>query len=264
MRIAEFGLVDMLAAGTARAQRIDLEIDLVDHDVDVLRLGQHRDGCGRGMDAARRLGVGHALHAVHAGFELELRECAAAADFGDDFLEAAHRTFIRRDDLDLPALLGGVALVHAEQVAGEHRRLVAAGAGADFKDDVALVHRVLGQQRETKLLLQRRAARLQLRLLGFGDGAHLGIGRRVREQVRKAVELALRGAIGIDRLDHRLEVGKFARQLYESLGRQRARKLALHRRMACNQGVQFLFRQHRALAVMPGLDPGIHVLRQIK
>jgi hypothetical protein len=44
---------------------------LVDVDVDVLDLGQDRDGAGRGVDAALRLGVRHALHAVHARFELQ-------------------------------------------------------------------------------------------------------------------------------------------------------------------------------------------------
>ena len=132
-------------------------------DVDVLRLGQHGDGRRRSVDAAGGLGVGHALHAVHAGFEFQLGERAAAADFGDDFLVAAHRAFARGHDFDLPALIGGVALVHAEQVAGEQRRLVAAGAGADFENDVALVHRVLGQEREPQLLFERRAARFKLR-----------------------------------------------------------------------------------------------------
>ena len=39
--------------------------------------------------------------------------------------------------LDLPALRFGVAAVHAQQVAGEDRRLVAAGAGADLEEDIA-------------------------------------------------------------------------------------------------------------------------------
>ena len=41
-----FGLVDVLTAGAARPQRVDLEVGLVDRDVDVLGLGQHRNGCG--------------------------------------------------------------------------------------------------------------------------------------------------------------------------------------------------------------------------
>ena len=39
---------------------------------DRVGFGQDRDGAGRGMDAALRLGLRHALHAVAAGLELEL------------------------------------------------------------------------------------------------------------------------------------------------------------------------------------------------
>src|SRR5437868_12637783 len=45
-----FGLVDVLAAGTLRAHRLDPEIGVLDIDVDVLDLGQHRNGCGGGMN----------------------------------------------------------------------------------------------------------------------------------------------------------------------------------------------------------------------
>jgi len=83
----------VLAAGALRAHGVDLEIVIVDFDVDIFHLGQHRDGGGRGVDAAGGFGVGHALHTVHAGFEFELGEDAAAAHLGDDFLEAALAAF---------------------------------------------------------------------------------------------------------------------------------------------------------------------------
>src|SRR4030081_3046780 len=83
---------------------------------------------------------------------------APAAPFGDDLLEATHGAFTHRHHLDLPALQGGKALIHPEQVAGKKRGLVAAGAGADFQHDVAIVHRVLGQQRDADLLRQLDAA----------------------------------------------------------------------------------------------------------
>ena len=74
-----FGLVDVLAAGALRAHGIDAEIRLVDGDVDVLGFRQHRNRRRRGVNAAGGLGVGHALYAMHAGFEFELGEDAAAA-----------------------------------------------------------------------------------------------------------------------------------------------------------------------------------------
>ena len=157
-----FGLVDVLAAGAARAQRVDSKIGIVDGDVDLLSLGQDGDGRRRGVDAAGRLRIGHALDAVHAGFVFQLGEGAAAADFGDDFLIAAHRAFARGHDFDLPALIGGITLVHAKQIAGEQSRFVAAGAGADFKNDVAVVHRIFGQERQPQFLFERRAPRLKL------------------------------------------------------------------------------------------------------
>ena len=61
-----FGLVDVLAAGPARAQGIYFQVVVVDIDVDVGRLGQHGDGGGRCMDAACGFGVGHALNAMDA------------------------------------------------------------------------------------------------------------------------------------------------------------------------------------------------------
>src|SRR5205085_267617 len=111
-----FSLVDVLTAGAPRAQGIDLEITFIDRDVDVFGLGQHRDGRGRSMDAARAFGLGHALHAVHAGLEFEPSESAASSDLGDDFLVAAHAAFACRHHLNFPAVLGSEALVHAEQV----------------------------------------------------------------------------------------------------------------------------------------------------
>ena len=114
-------------------------------------------------------------------------------DLGDDFLEAAFGAFADRQDLGLPALLGGVALVHAEQVAGEQRGLVAAGAGADFEDGVVVVHRVLRQQREADLL--RRACRLRACSAGFSASAmlaHFGVGRRIGDQRVEVGDLGCR------------------------------------------------------------------------
>ena len=100
------------------------------------------------MDAPAGLGRRHALHAVHAGFEFQMGKDALARHRGDDFLVAADLAVAGRDDLDPPAARGGIALIHAEQVAGEQRRLVAAGAGADFEDGVLVVGGILGQQQD--------------------------------------------------------------------------------------------------------------------
>ena len=99
-----------------------------------------------------RLGVGHALDPVHAALELEPREDAAALDLGDDLLVAAGRALAFGDDLDPPALELGVARIHAEEVAGEERGLVAARAGADLEDGALLVRLVLRQEQDAQVL----------------------------------------------------------------------------------------------------------------
>ena len=82
----------------------------------------------------------------------------------------------------LQPLLRGIALVHAQQVAGEERGLVAAGAGPDLEDDAALVGRVLRQQRDQDLA----GAGVDLDAGGIalliGEVAELGIGRGVVDQ----------------------------------------------------------------------------------
>ena len=68
-----------------------------DLDVDLFGLRQHGDGRRRGVDAPAGLGRRHALHAVHAGFELQMGEDALARNGGDDFLEAADLALAGRE-----------------------------------------------------------------------------------------------------------------------------------------------------------------------
>ena len=77
MRTADSVLLTCWPPAPPDAHGVDAQILVVDLDVDLLGLRQHRDGRGRGVDAALRLGLRHALHAVHAGLELQLGEGAA-------------------------------------------------------------------------------------------------------------------------------------------------------------------------------------------
>jgi len=52
---------------------------------------------------------------------------------------------------DAPALGFGIARVHAKQVAGEDGRLIAAGAGTDFQENVAVILRILGDEQALQL-----------------------------------------------------------------------------------------------------------------
>ena len=75
----------------------------VDLHVDLLGLGQHGDGDGRGVDAALRLGRRHALHAVDAALVLQPGEDAAALDLGDRALDPAELALVVFHHLELPA-----------------------------------------------------------------------------------------------------------------------------------------------------------------
>src|SRR3546814_16498752 len=77
------------AARPARAVNVDLEVAVVDRDVDFLGCGQHRDGCGAGVDAPLAFGRGDTLDAVNAAFEFQFGEHALPAHRCDDFLVTA-------------------------------------------------------------------------------------------------------------------------------------------------------------------------------
>src|SRR5690606_21183167 len=123
------GFVDVLAAGAAGAVGVDAQVGLVDVDgLDFVDFRQHGHRAGRGVDAALRFGFRHALHAVRAGLEFQVAVDAIAFDARDDFLVATVFAGVFAEDFDAPAAAFGVARIHAEQVAGEDRGLVPAGA----------------------------------------------------------------------------------------------------------------------------------------
>ena len=190
MRTALIGGVDRLPAGPRRAIDVDAQVGVVDLDVDFLGLGQHRDGRRRGVDPPAAFGRGDALDAVDPAFELQPREHAIAGDRGDGFLVAADVGLRGVDQLELPAIFLGEALVHAQQVAGEQSRLVAAGAGADFEHRGAFVGAVLGQQLQRQRALGERQRDLDLGQFLDRDGAQFLVGilghRRRGCRVRRA------------------------------------------------------------------------------
>jgi hypothetical protein len=149
----------------------------LDLDVDLFGLGEDGDGDGRGVDAALGLGRGDTLHAVDAGLVLEQGVDAVAFDDGGDVLEAvADAGLGLREDLDLPAVLLGETEVHAEDLGDEEGGLVAAGAGAEFEDDVLLVVGILGQEQHLELLFDRGKARLEAGQLLLRHGAEVWVG----------------------------------------------------------------------------------------
>ena len=90
MRTAESVVLTLWPPGPGRALDVDAQVlVLVDLDLDLVGLRQHGDGGGGGVDAAARLGLRHALDAVHAALVLEAAVGALAADLEDDLAEAA-------------------------------------------------------------------------------------------------------------------------------------------------------------------------------
>src|SRR5205085_10737440 len=83
------GLVDVLAARAAGPHALPLDVGVLDLDLHLVRLGQHGDGGGRGVDAALRLGLGHALDAVAAALVAQVGVGVLAGDAEDHFLVAA-------------------------------------------------------------------------------------------------------------------------------------------------------------------------------
>ena len=154
-----------LSAGTGAHEDVDFQVLRIDLDLVVVLvgLGEH-DYAGRGgLDAALRFGDGDALHAVHAALVFQarphtvLRRGRALGANGDlHVLDAAELGGVLGLHGDGPAALLGVPQIHAQQVAGEQRCLLAARTGLDLHDDVPGVIGVARDQRVPQLLLGRR------------------------------------------------------------------------------------------------------------
>ena len=82
---------------------------------------------------------------MHARFVLQPRERAVAVDLADHFLEAALGVLGDAQQSGAPAALLGVANVGPIEICGPESGFVAARAGADLDDHVALIVRVAGQ-----------------------------------------------------------------------------------------------------------------------
>ena len=86
------------------------------------------------MNTSLRLGFRHALHAVDARFKVHFSERAVPVDLYDGFLHTALHAFGVLEHLDLPAFPLDVPRIHAQQVGGKERGLIAPGSGADLND----------------------------------------------------------------------------------------------------------------------------------
>ncbi len=160
------------------------------------------------MDAALGFGGGNPLNAMGTGLELEPGVDALALHPRDDLLVAALLAVAGTDHLDLPALVLGVARVHAKQVAGEQRRFVTAGSRAHLEKDVTPIIGILGHQQTLEFGLQLLELGHALLALHLGELAHVGVG--VLGHLLCGGHVFLDATIAAPGVDQRLELGVFA------------------------------------------------------
>ncbi len=198
--------VDRLAAGPGRPEGLDVQIVVVDLDLDRFDFGEHGHRRHRCVHPPLRLGLGHTLHAMRTGFELEPGVRALPFDGERRFLQTAG---VRRRDVDRfdgPTVAFGEALVHAVHVAGPQRRLVTAGGRPDLDDDVLVVVHVLGEQEAAEFGFDL----LDLGLFRGDDAGEVLDHLRIvldAEHLGGLGGLRLRFTVAAERVDDRLQLG---------------------------------------------------------
>ncbi len=163
-----------LASRAGAHEDVDLQVLRIDFDliVVVIGLGEHDHTGGGRLDASLRFGDGDALHAVHTALVLERRphtvlrrRSALGTNRQLHILDTAQFGGVLALQRHRPAALFRIPHVHAQQIAGEQRGLLAAGAGLDLHDRVARVVGIARNQRGAQLLLD--GGKLTFQTLGL-------------------------------------------------------------------------------------------------
>ncbi len=141
-----------------------------------------------------------------AALKLEHRIGAVTQHPRDDLLVAAKVGFVARDHLHSPTLPLGVARIHAEQIAREERRLVAAGTRADLEEQIAVVVGIARQQPGLQLGLERLAASLASCDLVAGEVSQI----RIASHVERRTQVGLVLLPGVIQRHHVANIGVFA------------------------------------------------------
>ena len=134
----------------------------------------------------------------------------------------------------------GIALIHAKEVAGEQGRLLAACAGAHFEDCALLIRGVLRQELHFQLPLELFDLRIERTKLLLGKAPHLGVGRRVVDELLQIRPFAHRLAQRVDGGNDRIELGEFAREAHIAFLVGAGRERALHRLPTGDELVEFI------------------------
>src|SRR5207245_1583741 len=119
------------------------------------------------------------------------------------------------DHLHLPSFPLRPSRVHAKEICGEQRSLVAALRALDLNDDVAIVVRILGQEQHLQLLLELSHLLGRASLLGPHVLLHVRV-LLVPQHLARRLHLLLRAAkcvVGLDDLAQRTLLAGEAGQL---------------------------------------------------
>src|SRR6266516_1241925 len=239
------GRVDALAARSLRAEDVDPEVLVFDLHVDLLRFGKHRHRRGRRVLAPLPFRDRYALHPVDARFVPQRPVDTGAPGGEDGLLQAPEIPLRERDDFDLPAPPLAEPRVHAKQLGGEQRRLIASRAGTDLHDRIAVIEGVRGGEQVGEPALESLDLGVQPVNVRAGQLRQLGI--PVLEHFARLGELPLEPVQPVVRLTDLVEPCVLAAQLPE-LGR-------IPRGLGVGQLLGDLLRPRERLA-----ESGLHAL----
>ena len=141
------GLVDVLAAGALRPERVDADVVPVEFDLDVVTdLRQDLDEGERRLPPLLGIERADSDQPVDATLGTQPAVRRPPVDLDGGALEPGLLAFLLVDDLGLEPMALRPAQVHPNEHFGPVRRLGAPGAGADRQDRAALV--VLAREEE--------------------------------------------------------------------------------------------------------------------
>src|SRR5688572_204255 len=98
------------------------------------------------MNAPLALGTGYALHAMYAGFKLQLLVYIFATHCKNYFFKPANFTRAFADQLYFIVVTFHPSGIHTVQVGAKEAGFITAGSGTDFDNGIFFVVRILGGQ----------------------------------------------------------------------------------------------------------------------
>jgi hypothetical protein len=162
-----------------------------------------------------RFCVGNPLNSVRTGFPAHRAERMRAADLEDRFLDSAKGTLRHRHDFDAEAMLVGESGVHAKEIRGKQRGLIAPSARPYFDNTVAVVKWISRYEERLDLDLEALDRGLESGYLSTSLGDHFGV--IDRNELARRRELVFESIKPSCKLGHGRQSGVFPSQLGHTL-----------------------------------------------